>query len=69
MHNFVANEDRRPVFLQGKFDDIDRTDDAGTKPARPGQNYFHFSSSSQLHNRTCPIQGLITNITPKSQPA
>ena len=39
--NFMADIDRRPIFLERAFHDFDRANDAGTKSARLRQNDFH----------------------------
>ena len=41
VHDLVAHVDRRPVFIERAFDDLDRAHDAGAKPARLGQNNLH----------------------------
>jgi hypothetical protein len=37
MHDFVPHIDRRAPFLQGQFNDLDRTVNAGAKAARGGK--------------------------------
>jgi hypothetical protein len=39
MHDFVAHIDRRSVFLESAFDDLDRSFDAGAKAAGLSQNH------------------------------
>ena len=59
VHDLVAHIDRRPVFLQRAFHDLDRAHDACTKSARLSQNHLHPSCSilifraRRIHCRAC----------------
>ena len=41
VHDLVTHIDRRPILLQGPFDDLDRADDAGAEAARLSKDDFH----------------------------
>ena len=39
VHDLMPHIDRRPIFLQGALDDLDRAFDPGTEPAGLGQHH------------------------------
>ena len=48
VNDLMADVDRRAVFLERPFDDLDSPDHAGTKAARLSQKHFHGAYVSQV---------------------
>jgi hypothetical protein len=57
VHNLVAHIDRRPVFLQGALDNLNRAHDAGTKTARLGEYHFHPKTPLEVPNASMRRNG------------
>jgi hypothetical protein len=47
VHDLVAHIDRRAVFLQRAFDDLDGADNAGAETAGLGEDNFHRQNTSR----------------------
>jgi hypothetical protein len=56
VHDFVADIDRRPIFLECLFDNLDRPLDAGAEASRLGQNDPHtVNPSFSAGSRATPV--------------
>ena len=54
VHDLMPDIDRRPVFLEGPLDDLDRSLDPRTKAPRLRQNNVHSNSRSAVSGGSSP---------------
>jgi hypothetical protein len=59
MDDFMPHIDRRAIFLESPFNDINGTHDAGTKAARLGEEDTHDVWSSPIPRPHALVEGAV----------